>query len=322
MPNNSRMLSERRYSVATESTIPVPRELAFPERSRATRVGTAFWSLTKPDINFLIAITVALGFSLAAHFPGSFPFLRLLNTMLGTLLVSSGAAALNQFLERRHDGRMRRTARRPVVLGGVSPRDAFLFGAFLSASGIVYLQIFANPLSSFVAAIGLGIYLGLYTPLKRVTPLCTFVGAISGAAPPLIGWAAASGSLRGPGAWILYTILFLWQFPHFMAIAWMYREDYDRAGYKILPRSERRHWFSAVQSVIPAVLLVLCTLLPTMIGIAGTIYLAGALLLGIGFDFYAIRLAIQRTNTAARRLLFASIIYLPSVLLMMFLDKR
>ena len=135
--------------MATESTIPVPRELALPQTARRTLVGSAasFWSLTKPDINLLIAITVALGFSLAAHFPGSFPFHRLLNTMLGTLLVSSGAAALNQFIERRHDGLMRRTARRPVVLGGVSPRDAFLFGTFFSVTGIVYLQIFVNPLS-------------------------------------------------------------------------------------------------------------------------------------------------------------------------------
>ena len=310
--------------MATESTIPVSRELAFPQRASRTLVSGAasFWSLTKPDINLLIAITVALGFSLAAHSPGSFPFSRLLNTLLGTLLVSSGAAALNQFLERRHDGLMRRTARRPVVLGGVSPRDALLFGTFVSVIGIAYLQIFVNPLSALVAALGLGIYLGLYTPLKRVTPLCTWVGAISGAAPPLIGWAAGSGSLRGPGAWILYMILFLWQFPHFMAIAWMYRDDYDRAGYKILPRCKRRHQFAAVQSVFPAVLLVLCSLIPTMIGITGTIYLVGALILGVGFDFYAIRLAFHRTNSAARRLLFASIIYLPSVLLIMFLDKR
>jgi heme o synthase len=310
--------------MATESTIPVPRELAFPQRARRTLVSTAasFWSLTKPDINLLIAITVALGFSLAEPLPGSFPFPRLLNTTLGTLLVSSGAAALNQFIERRHDGLMRRTARRPVVLGGVSPRDAFLFGTFVSVFGIIYLQIFVNLLSSFVAAIGLGIYLGLYTPLKRVTPLCTLVGAISGAAPPLIGWAAEAGSLRGPGAWILYVILFLWQFPHFMAIAWMYREDYDRAGYKILPRCKRRHRFAALQSVFPAVLLVLCSLIPTVIGMAGSIYLLGAILLGIGLDHYAIRLAFHRTNSAARRLLFASIIYLPSLLFLMLLDKQ
>ncbi len=310
--------------MGTESTIPVPQERTFPQRTGSTLVSTAasFWSLTKPDINLLIAVTVALSFGLAVHLPGSFPFARLLNTMLGTLLVSSGAAALNQFIERRHDGLMRRTARRPVVLGGVSPRDAFLFGTFLSVVGIVYLRIFVNPPSSFVAAIGLGIYLGIYTPLKRVTPLCTLFGAISGAAPPLIGWAAASRSLRAPGAWILYLILFLWQFPHFMAIAWMYREDYDRAGYKILPRCKRRHQFVALQSVFPAVLLVLCSLIPTMIGIAGNIYFLGALLLGVGFDCYAIRLAMHRTNSTARRLLFASIIYLPSVLVIMFLDKR
>lgn len=310
--------------MATDSTIPVPRELAFPNRVSRSLVsaGASFWSLTKPDINLLIAITVALGFGLAAHFPGGFPFLRLLNTMLGTLLVSSGAAALNQFIERRHDGLMRRTARRPVVLGGVSPRGAFLFGTIVSVAGIAYLQILVNSVSSLVAATGLGIYLGLYTPLKRVTPLCTLVGAISGAAPPLIGWAASAGSLRGPGAWILYVILFLWQFPHFTAIAWMYREDYDRAGYKILPRCNRRHRFAALQSVFPAVLLVLCSMIPTMIGIAGGIYLFGAILLGVGFAYYAIRLASQKTNSAARRLLFASIIYLPSVLVIMFLDKR
>ena len=268
--------------MATESTIPVPGELAFPKRSRRTLAGTAasFWSLTKPDINLLIAITVALGFSLAAHSPGNFPFPRLLSTVLGTLLVSSGAAALNQFIERRHDGLMRRTARRPVVLGGVSPRDAFLFGMFISVAGIVYLQIFVNPVSSLVATTGLGIYLGLYTPLKRVTPLCTLVGAISGAAPPLIGWAAASGSLRGPGAWILYMILFLWQFPHFMAIAWMYREDYDRAGYKILPQCKQRHRFAALQSVLPAALLVPVSMIPVLLGISGNIYMAGALLSG------------------------------------------
>ena len=310
--------------MATESTLPVPRELAFPQKTRKSLPGAvaSFWALTKPDINLLIAITVALGFSLAEHFPGSFPFPRLLNTMLGTLLVSSGAAALNQFIERRYDGLMRRTARRPVVLGGVSPRDAFLFGTFVSVFGIVYLQIFVNPLSSFVGATGLGIYLGLYTPLKRVTPLCTLVGALSGAAPPLIGWAAAAGSLRGPGAWILYTILFLWQFPHFMAIAWMYREDYDRAGYKILPRCKRRHLFAAFQSVLPALLLVPCSMVPSLIGVAGSAYLAGSLLLGIGFVYCAIRLVRHRSNSAARQLLFASIIYLPSVLLLMLLDKR
>ena len=318
------MFSERRYNLATESTIPVPRRLALLQQTRKSFPGTlaSFWALTKPDINLLIAITVFLSFGLAARIPQSFPFQRLLNAVLGTLLVSTGAAVLNQFLERRHDALMRRTARRPVVLGGVSPRAAVIFGTCVSIIGVVYLETFVNPLSSFLAGSALGIYLALYTPLKRVTPLCTWVGAISGAAPPLIGWAAASGSLNNPGAWILYTILFLWQFPHFMAIAWMYREDYDRAGYMILPRCRRRNRFAAFQSVVPALLLVPCSIISSLIGVAGSVYLAGALVMGIGFAYYAIRLALHRSNSAARQLLFASIIYLPSVFLLMLLDKR
>jgi len=309
--------------VSTESTIPLPRQLAITRGNGISFRGAAasIWALTKPDINLLIAITVSLSFCLASPSSGDFSFLRLFSCVLGTMLVSSGAAALNQFMERRFDGLMRRTARRPVVLGGVSPLAAFIFGSCVSAVGIVYLDIFVNPLSSFIAAAALGVYLGLYTPLKRVSPLCTLVGAVSGAAPPVIGWAAASGTL-GRGAWILYTILFLWQFPHFMAIAWMYREDYDRAGYKILPRSRNRRRFVALQSVFPAILLVPCIMVPWVIGLAGSVYLAGATLLSIGFDDYAFRLALTPSSSAARRLLFASIIYLPSVLLLMVLDKR
>lgn len=310
--------------MASESAILIPRGLTRPQRTRKSLHGTvaSFWALTKPDINLLIAITELISFGLATHSSQKFPLLRLLNAVLGTLLVSSGAAVLNQFMERRHDALMRRTARRPLVLGSAAPRVAMIFGACVSVIGIVYLEICVNPLSSIIAAASLGIYIALYTPLKRVTPLCTWVGAIAGAAPPLIGWAAASGSLNEPGAWILYTIVFLWQFPHFMAIAWMYREDYDRAGYMILPRCRRRNRFAACQSLFPALLLVPCSIIPSLIGVAGSVYLAGVLLIGIGFAYYAIRLAVQRSNSAARQLLFASIIYLPSVFLLMLLDKR
>jgi heme o synthase len=311
--------------MATESTIPVPRGLALPQKAKRPLLSTvaSYWALTKPDINLLIAITVFLSFGLAARFPQSFPLLlRLLNAVLGTLLVSSGAAALNQFMERRFDGFMRRTARRPVVIRGVSPGAAFIFGMCISGVGTIYLYIFVNLLSALIGGAAFGIYLALYTPLKRITPLCTWVGAISGAAPPLIGWAAASGSLNQPGAWTLYTMLFLWQFPHFMAIAWMYREDYDRAGYKILPHCKCRDRFAAVQSLFPASLMVLCSAIPALIGIAGKIYLTGALVLSIGLLYYAIRLTLYKTNSAARRLLFASIVYLPSVFLLMLLDKR
>jgi len=310
--------------MATESTIPVPRRLALPPKTRKSplRSLASFWALTKPDINLLIAITVFLSFGLAAHFPQNSPLLRLLNAVLGTLFVSSGAAVLNQFMERKHDARMRRTARRPVVLGGVAPRVALIFGACVSAIGIIYLAVCVNSLSSIIAAASLGIYLAFYTPLKRMTPLCTVIGAIAGAAPPLIGWAAASGSLSQPGAWILYTILFLWQFPHFMAIAWMYRKDYDRAGYMILPRCQKRYRFAALQCVFPALLLIPCSMIFTWSGVSGNIYLGGALVLGIGFAYYAIRLALTMTNSAARCLLFASIVYLPSLLLLMLLDKQ
>ncbi len=310
--------------MATESTIPAPRGLSPPQRTGESLPGAAasFWALTKPDINLLIALTVSLSFGLAARLPQNFQLPRLLNAVLGTLFVSSGASALNQFMERRFDSLMRRTARRPVVLGGISPQAALAFGTCLSAVGIVYLEILVNPLSSFLAAAAWGIYVGLYTPLKRVTPLCTFVGATSGAIPALIGWAAASGSLSHPGAWTLYTILFLWQFPHFMAIAWMYRDDYHRAGYMILPRCQNRFRFAVLQSELPALLLVPCSMVPSFIGVAGKIYLAGALALSIGFNCFAIRLALCRTNSAARRLLLASIVYLPSVFLLMLLDKR
>jgi heme o synthase len=309
--------------VSTESTIPLPRQLATTRGNGISlrAAAASIWALTKPDINLLIAITVSLSFCMASPSSEDFSFVRLFSCVLGTMLVSSGAAALNQFMERRFDGLMRRTARRPVVLGGVSPLAAFIFGSCVSAVGIVYLDIFVNSLSSLIAAAALGVYLGFYTPLKRVSPLCTLVGAVSGAAPPLIGSAAALGTL-GNGAWILYTILFLWQFPHFMAIAWMYREDYERAGYKILPRSRNRRRFVALQSVFPAILLVPCIMVPWVIGLAGNVYLAGATLLSIGFDDYAFRLALTPSNSAARRLLFASIIYLPSVLLLMVLDKR
>lgn len=309
--------------MSTESTIPLPRRIAVAQQTGSSMPGVAvgLWALTKPEINFLIAITVSLSFCLASRSVRDFPILRLFHAVLGTLLVSSGAAALNQFMERRFDGLMRRTARRPVVLGGVSARVAFTFGTAVSAIGIVYLYVCANPMSSFLAAAALGTYLALYTPLKRVTPLCTLVGALSGAAPPLIGWAAAAGRL-GYGAWILYAILFLWQFPHFMAIAWMYREDYDRAGYRILPRGSNRRQFVTLQSALPAMLLLPCSMVPSFIGFTGNIYLAGASLLGVAFGYYVVRQAFDHSNSAARRLLFASIIYLPAVFLLLVLDKR
>jgi len=199
-----------------------------------------FLALTKPEVNFLIVIATFTGFYLG--YPGdlvNFPVARMLSALFGTLLVASGTGTLNQYLERRFDAQMRRTSRRPIAAGRLRPRVAAWFGISLSIVGSVYLLATVNALSSALAVFTATSYLFIYTPLKRKTPLCTLAGAVPGAMPSLIGWAAASGSFVSAKAWMLYIVLFLWQFPHFMAIAWMYREDYARAGYLVLPPGEQ-----------------------------------------------------------------------------------
>jgi protoheme IX farnesyltransferase len=280
-----------------------------------------YWALTKPEVNLLIVITTWAGFCLgrpaSSH---SFPFLLLIHTLLGTLLVAGGTGTLNQYIERRFDAQMRRTARRPLAAGRISPYGALWFGILLSCAGGIYLAVAVNELASVLAVLTLVSYLFLYTPLKRKTPLCTLVGAFPGAMPPLIGWAAASGRLSLE-AWMLYAIVFLWQFPHFMAIAWMYREDYVRAGYLVLPLGERRDSFTAWQSLVPPLALLPLSLTPTILGHAGSVYLVGALALSSSFLCFGARLALSRSNAIARRLLLASILYLPLVFVLMVLDK-
>jgi protoheme IX farnesyltransferase len=212
---------------------------AAPSRA-ASAVLADYWTLTKPEVNLLIVITTLAGFCLAlpSHIE-HFPVLLLINALLGTLLVASGTGTLNQFIERDFDAEMRRTAKRPIPAGRIAASSALWFGILLSCAGCVYLAVAVNALASFLALITLLSYLFVYTPLKRKTPLSTLVGALPGAMPPLIGWAAASGRLNLE-AWTLYAILFLWQFPHFMAIAWMYREDYARAGYMVLPHGNAK----------------------------------------------------------------------------------
>src|SRR5579864_698147 len=234
-----------------------------------------YWALTKPEVNFLILITTGVGFYLACGSEARlFSFAGLLNTLLGTLLVASGTGTLNQYIERKFDGQMRRTARRPAAAGRLKPAAVLTFGIALAAAGIIYLAAAVNLLASVLAALTLLTYLFLYTPLKRKTSLCVLVGAFPGAMPPLIGWAGASGRLSIE-AGILYAIVFLWQFPHFMAIAWMYREDYDRAGYLVLPNAERRNSWMAWQSVLPAFALVPLSVAPMLMRHDGLIYAAG-----------------------------------------------
>jgi heme o synthase len=306
--------------MATNPTI-AALEVPVAERHHLAQTLADYWALTKPEVNFLIAITTFAGFCLARPTQSHpFPFMLLFHTLLGTLLVAAGTATLNQYVERRFDAQMRRTARRPLAAGRLDASAALRFGILLSCTGVIYLTVAINALASLLAALTLASYIFLYTPLKRKTPLCTLVGAFPGAMPPLIGWAAASGRLSLE-AWVLYAMLFLWQFPHFMAIAWMYREDYTRAGYLVLRFGERRGSFMAWQSLVPSSALVPLSLTPALLGHAGLIYLLGALLLSLGFLYYGARLALRRSNPLARRLLFASVIYLPLLFALMMVDK-
>jgi protoheme IX farnesyltransferase len=291
-------------------------------RVAASTVLLDYWELTKPEINFLIAITAAAGFWMASPATlAHFPWTLFLHTLLGTVLVASGAATLNQLIELRYDAQMRRTARRPLVSGRISPSHALWFGVSLSALGVVYLGVATNIFASLLAAVTLLSYLFFYTPLKRITPLCTLVGAFPGAAPPLIGWTAARGHLDA-AAWVLFAIVFLWQFPHFMSIAWIYREDYARAGYLVLPASELKGRFVAWQSVLPALGLLVVAIVSAVRGQSGIVYFVGAIVLGGAFFYYSARFGLQRTVASARQLLFASVLYLPVLFALLVLDKK
>jgi protoheme IX farnesyltransferase len=298
-------------------------DLSIASRARFVRpaILADYWALTKPEVNFLILITTFAGFYLARGAGWrDFPFWLSINALLGTLLVASGTGTLNQYIECRFDAQMRRTARRPLAAGRLKPAAVLWFGLALSVVGSLYLAVAVNILASLLTMATLLAYLFFYTPLKRKTPLCTLVGAFPGAMPPLIGWAAASGKLDFQ-AWTLYAILFLWQFPHFMAIAWMYREDYARAGYLVLPPDGSARARSVnLQTVLPLLALVPLSLLPGLMGEA-KLYFIGALLLGAGFVFCAAQFALRRSNSAARRLLAASIIYLPALFVAMLLAR-
>jgi len=277
-----------------------------------------YWTLTKPEVNVLVVASTMAGFYLAWR--GPLDWIRLTHTLLGTLLVASGTATLNQYMERRYDAQMRRTATRPLPSGRMAPREALGFGILCSVGGGAYLWLVVNALASILALATLGSYLLFYTPLKRRTPLCTLVGALPGAMPPLIGWAAARGSLSLE-AWVLYAILFFWQFPHFLAIAWMYREDYARAGLRMLPGRDVEGRFTSGEILVFTAALLPVSILPALLGHAGLLYLSGAVVLGLVFLIYGAQLAISRSKALARRLVLASVIYLPLVFALMMVDK-
>jgi heme o synthase len=269
-----------------------------------------YYILTKPEVNLLILMTTSAGYYLASR--GPFRIAGLINTLVGTLLVASGTATLNQWMERIWDGQMRRTASRPLPSGRLNARKAFLFGILLSFAGGLYLAVTVNGLTAFLAISTLLSYLLVYTPLKRKTPLCTLLGAFPGAMPALIGWAGASASIERH-AWFLFAILFLWQFPHFLAIALMYREDYTRAGYKMLPQFDLDSRFTRAEIIGFTVILVVTTMLP-LVDRGGPIYLSAMFLAGVFLLYHATKLARSNSKVLASRVLHASVIYLPIVL--------
>jgi protoheme IX farnesyltransferase len=274
--------------------------------------------LVKSRLTTLVLLTTAVGFYLG--WSGPMNFLRLFHVLAGTGLVASGAAALNQFLEREFDARMRRTAGRPLPSGRLQPGTVMLIGGVSSVAGLVYLAALVNLLTSVIGAVSLVSYLFIYTPLKRVTWLNTLVGAIPGALPPLMGWTAARGELSNQG-WTLFAILAFWQLPHFFAIAWMYRDEYAKAGFIMLPNVDADGSRTAQQAISNTLALLLVSLFPYAFHMAGTVYLVSALLLGGVFLGCAIQFSRQLTLARARQLFLASIIYLPLLLAAMVWDK-
>jgi heme o synthase len=291
-------------------------ELAVVRLSARERLA-AYLELTKPRITSLIVLTSAAGFCLASR---SVDYVALLSAMTGIALLSSGIATLNQYMERDLDGLMRRTADRPLPSGKLAPWEALWFGVGLTMLAEVYLAVLVNPLTALLGLFVIAGYLFAYTPLKTRTSLSTMVGAFPGAVPPLIGWTAARGELS-VDAWVLFAILFLWQFPHFLAIAWMYREDYGRAGILMLPVVEPEGRVTGQQIVAYTLMLLPVSLLPTALGISGKVYFYGAIVLGLLFLYSSVRAAFSQSRQQARRLLLASVLYLPLLFILMVLNR-
>jgi len=278
----------------------------------------SYYSLTKPEVNLLILMTTSAGYYLAAR--GPVRISGLINTLIGTLLVASGTATLNQWMERVWDGQMRRTSSRPLPSGRVSAAEALAFGILLSIAGGLYLLVAVNGLSAALAISTLLSYLFIYTPLKRKTPLCTMLGAFPGAMPTLIGWAGASANISRD-AWFLFAVLFLWQFPHFLAIALMYRDDYARAGYRMLPEFDREARFTRAEILGFALVLVILTAFPVGRPV-NWLYSGGMCLAGVFLLYHAAKLFQSKSTLLAGRLLHASVLYLPVVLGIMAAGKQ
>jgi len=284
--------------------------------------------LTKPELTMLSVLTALCGFYLGTL--GAFDYWRFFHVALGTTLVGGGAGALNQFVERRYDALMKRTERRPLPAGRLRPIEGLIFGSVMSILGIVDLCLFTNNLTGILAAVTFSTYIFLYTPLKRITPYSTLIGAIPGALPPVLGWAAARNDVN-LGAAVLFAIVFCWQMPHFLSLAWMYRRDYARAGFKILTVGDPDGKRTSREIVAYSIALVPVSLLPASAGMTGLASMAGAVGLSLAFLFMSVMLVRhagnpqtimgEKFNSYSRQLFFASLVYLPSLLLLIALDK-
>jgi protoheme IX farnesyltransferase len=273
-----------------------------------------YWALTKPGITRLVTLTAAAGFWLGAR--GNVDLALLAQTLVGTGLVVGGTNALNQWWERDADARMHRTRRRPLPAGGLRPGAALAFAIVISIAGLVWLAILVNALTALLAGLSLVTYIFAYTPLKRRTPLALFVGAVPGALPILGGWTAAGAGLTAPG-WVLFGILFLWQIPHFLALGWLYREDYLRGGFAMLSRDDHDGRVTGRQALFFAAALLVTSLVPAWVGLAGLPYLGGAAVLGLALVGWSAALWRAPTPVGARRLFLASVVYLPALLLLL-----
>lgn len=304
-------------SAPAPATEPASRTSTSPKSSDTSRL-SAFITLTKPGITRMILVSTAAGFYLASR--GAVDFTLLIHTLIGTALVSFGSGALNHYHERDVDARMPRTQNRPIPAGLVSPGEALVFGYALAIVGLGYLLYFVNPLATLVVAATLVSYVHVYTPLKRRTTISTLVGAIPGALPILAGWAGAGYGLE-LAAWILFAILFLWQIPHFLALAWLYREDYRAGGLVMLSVDDDEGIHTGRQIFNYAAGLVAVSVLPTLLGLTGMIYLVGALALGAFFLNVSFRVLRDPSPKNARKLFIGSVTYLPLLLILMVVDK-
>jgi heme o synthase len=299
------------------NTIPSADTVEEPSLPISARLAD-FWEMTKPGITLMVTLTAGLGFLLAEQ--DRFSFLLLVHTLLGTALISAGASVLNQVLERDPDSLMQRTANRPLPAGRMNPDVALSFGVLLAILGLVELTVAVNLLTALLGAMALAGYVFVYTPLKRISSLATVIGAIPGAIPPMMGWSAVRNELD-PAAWVLFGILFFWQLPHFLAIAWLCREDYARGGFPMLPVLDPEGVRTGRQAILYGAALVPVSLLPSLLGLMGTVYFVGALAFGLVYLGFAFAFAQTRSNPGARRLMFASLLYFPGLLLVMLLDR-